>query len=90
MILQRDIEPKGMSKKKKDDLAESVVQIASSFTNFLDKHETSTEKPLKYYAMWANLDKLVSKLDDDTVDDLNVEITALIGAALKKKREAKQ
>lgn len=42
---------------------------------------------LKYFEMWSNFDRLVSKLDEDTVDDLNVDIMNLVGAAIKKKRE---
>lgn len=49
--------------------------------------ENPAKPTLKHMEMWANFDKLVSKLDDDAVDDLNVDIMSLIGAAIKKKRD---
>lgn len=50
--------------------------------------ESATKPAMKYMEMWANFDKVVSKLDEDAVDELNIEITNLIGAALKKKRDS--
>lgn len=70
--------------------------MANSFSSYLQyksvpmqqQIEPASKSPLKYMEMWANFDKLVSKLDENAVDELNIEITNLIGAALKKKRES--
>jgi len=92
-----DQTPPPKEKSKPDQLADSVAAVASSFPAYLShksKEETlptpSVANPfeLKYWQMWSNLDKLVSKLDEDTVDELNVQFTNIIGAALKKKRES--
>lgn len=65
-----------------------MAQVANSLNNFLEKRDQATKEPgLKYQTMWANFDRMVSKLDEDTVEDLNVDIKNLIGAALKKKRD---
>lgn len=47
----------------------------------------SAKPTLKHIEMWTNFDKLVSKLDDEAVDDLNIDIMNLIGAAINKKRD---
>ncbi|XP_055309487.1 uncharacterized protein LOC129573201 [Sitodiplosis mosellana] len=81
--------------KKRDQLAESVSMMANTFSSYFQYKAVPEQQPmespvkptLKYQEMWSNFDKLVSKLDEDTVDDLNIQITNLIGAALKKKRQ---
>lgn len=84
------------SKEKKDKIADSLSEMANSFSSYFQTKsvpmqqpiESPAKPPMKYTEMWANFDKLVSKLDEDAVDELNIEITNLIGAALKKKRES--
>lgn len=66
-----------------------MAEVAQSLSNFLEKRSQAAKEPeLKYQTMWANFDRMLSKLDDDTVEDLNIEITNLIGAAIKRKRQA--
>lgn len=95
-LLIQDHMSTSKSKSKKDQLAESVSMMANSLSSYvqcksvpLTKQDESPAKPkLKYLEMWSNFDRLVGKLDEDDVDDLNIEITNLIGAAIKKKRES--
>lgn len=89
--------PMSKGKVKKDHLSESVSMMANSLSSYLQykalpeqqqPNESPTKPTMKYQEMWSNFDRLVSKLDEDDVDDLNIEITNLIGAALKKKRKS--
>lgn len=51
--------------------------------------ESETSKSaLKHYTMWAHFDSLVSRLNNDEIEDLNFEIMSVIRVALKKKRES--
>lgn len=76
-------------------MAESVSDMAHSFSSYMHSKAISSPKQsesppvpkLKFIEMWSNFDRLVSKLDEDAVDDLNIDITNLIAAAIKKKRE---
>lgn len=69
--------------------------MANSFSSYVQckaipppqQTESSAKPTLKHIEMWTNFDKLVSKLDDEAVDDLNIDIMNLIGAAIKKKRD---
>lgn len=76
------------SKVKKDQLADSVSMMANTFSSYLTyKAEPQATLPkLKYIEMWSNFDRMVSKWDENEVDDLNIDIMNLIGAAIKKKR----
>lgn len=68
--------------KKRDRIAENISSLTTTFSIFLEKREKPNQTPpLKHFAMWANFDSLVSKLNDD------INITNLIGSALKKNRE---
>lgn len=68
--------------------------MANTFSSYMQckavplpqQNETPAVPAMKYKEMWTNFDRLVSKLDEVAVDDLNIEITNLIGAAIKKKR----
>lgn len=41
--------------------------------------QETVQAPLKHYAMWANFDKLISKLNDEEVEDLNIGLVVRIG-----------
>lgn len=74
--------------KKKDRIAENISTLTSKFSNYLEQRDTAKPTPpLKHFSMWANFDSLASKLNDDEIEDLNIDITNLIGTALKKSRE---
>lgn len=95
-ILQDKTE-KRMSKSKSNDvLSESFATMANSFNTYLsDKQpvqsvQTQSQQiaPLKHVEMWTHFDKLVTKLNDEEIEDLNFEISNVIRDALKKKRAA--
>lgn len=74
----------------KEDIAGSFATMANTFSNYLvNKGATTSEhtQPLKYQTMWAHFDKMINKLDDDAIEDLNFDIMKLIGDAIKKQRQ---
>lgn len=77
-------------------LAESMVRVADTFSHYLaDKNIQLENQPpppanhlgLKHYHMWANYDKMIEKLDDNAIQDLNMELMILIGNIVKKNRQ---
>lgn len=46
----------------------------------------STRPPLKHYEMWAHFEKMIEKLGENDVTDLNFEITKVIHDAVKQAR----
>lgn len=82
-----------LSKKKVKDLCLTVL-LAHSVTSFFDKKSNpedveskNTQAPLKHFEMWANYDKMITKLDDDAIVDLNIELMQVIGTAVKNYRK---
>lgn len=65
-----------------DEMAQSISHfLASKSTPFIPNTQ------LKHYEMWANYDKMISKLDDESIEDLNIELMTVIGNAVKAHRQ---
>lgn len=72
-----------------------MTEIMSNY--FEAKTQTQTQQStqealpaqprLQYYEMWANYERMMRILDQDDVVDLNIELTNVIGNAVKRKRE---
>lgn len=67
--------------------------MAQTFSSYLQKKAEpelavpkNTQAPLKHYEMWANYDKMIAKLDEDAVNDLNIDLMQVIGGAVKAYR----
>lgn len=86
--------PKPKSKPKpkpKEVLTESFSNMANSFSSYLTTKSTVAQPvvqpQLKHHTMWAHFDQMISKLDDESVEDLNIDIMKVIGDALKAHRK---
>jgi len=78
---------------KKMDPADKLANSLSSFIE-LKKTGLSTnirpsgdESSLKYLTMFANLDRMWSKLPDEVVEDLNMKVLQMTHAELKQYSE---
>lgn len=65
---------------------ESKVQTQQSTQQASLPAPLPPQPRLKFYEMWANYEKMMHILDEDDVVDLNIELTNVIGAAVKRKR----
>lgn len=75
-------------------MSDSIASLAHSVTSYFDKRSNpevvepkNTQAPLKHFEMWANYDKMIAKLDDDAIVDLNIELMQVIGTAVKNYRK---
>lgn len=75
-----------------NDVSEALTAIT---TYFKSKPSTAAQpqqplqSPLKHFEMWTHFEKLMEKLDEDDISDLNFEFTKVIHAALKEARNRK-
>lgn len=72
-------------KKPKDALEKGAEEIAAGITELVAIRKNATSTPqLEYMSMYVNFDRMLKKLDPNVVEDLNMEITALIYKKLKE------
>lgn len=94
-VLDEALETKSKARAKPNVvLSESVSKMASSFSNYLcnkQPSESQTQRAqqgqLKHHEMWAHFDKLISKLNEEEVEDLNFDLSNVIRATIQKKRD---
>lgn len=88
---QGDVLMTSSKPKQKDVVSQSFATMANSFSSYLATKSTElpSEKTtqLKHYAMWSHFDVMISKFDDDAIEDLNIDIMKLIGDAIKAQRQ---
>ena len=80
------------SNRTKGVLESETKKLVSSITELVElRKETKRSVPipteLKYLSIYANLDRMLSKLPQDVVEDLNVEFINITHAAIKRQRE---
>lgn len=82
------------------DIAEGLLGATNAMTKYLEAKTLSQQSApqasfppqsrLEYYNMWANYETMMRTLDEDDIVDLNIELTNVIGTAVKRKREKQQ
>lgn len=90
---------KSHSSKGNDGLTNAIISITdfitkkpsatSTTTTTQETQPQTTRPPLKHYEMWAHFEKMIEKLDDDDIADLNFEITKVVHDAVKEARNKK-
>lgn len=72
-----------------------MSKIMSNYFEAKTQSQQSTQQALpaqprlQFYEMWANYERMMHTLDEDDIVDLNIELTNVIGNAVKRKREQK-
>lgn len=74
-----------------DDVSEALSAIKTYLTNKTVTPATvaqsvPSQPALKHYEMWAHFEKLMEKLGDEDIADLNFEFTKAIHDAVKQAR----
>lgn len=73
-------------KKKKDVLAESVVNLSTNISNMIStQNRAKDEVPMKYESILRNLDNMFQKMDEEAVFELNVQFVSMAFDKMKKK-----
>lgn len=85
---------------KSKDATERLIGMTNVLSKYLEaKTQLQQSTPsaslasqprLDYYNMWANYETMMRTLDENEIVDLNIELTNVIGAAVKRKREKEQ
>jgi len=73
---------------KKDEVGEKLVASVGELVNMRKTQATTVSADLKFQSMYANLDRMLSKLPDEAVEDLNLEFVRLAHEKLKEFRES--
>jgi len=77
-----------MTSKKSRDCDKETTTIAKSISDLVELRKQSvnnqTTKQLKYECMLANLDRMLSKLPEEVVEDLNMKFTNMAYEEVKK------
>lgn len=73
-------------KKTKNALEEDTDRLVSSIDELVQMKKLSTKEELRYLSIYKNLDRMLVKLPEETVEDLNMEFVKLTYDAIKDQR----
>lgn len=70
-----------------------MSQLAHSFGVLVSNNKKGEEasgpmaqRPLQQFAMWANFDQLISRFNEDEIEDFNIGATNLIATIIQERR----
>lgn len=76
--------------KKSDMLTESAVSMTAAITDLVKMRRLAKQSEevseLKHYTMLKNVDRMLSKLPDDVVEDLGMQFMDLTYKAIKNQK----
>lgn len=77
-----------MGRRKNVRLEQSAEDISNQISSLVDLQKKNNEPPtIKYYAMLLNLDRMLQKLPENIVEDLNMKFTQLTFDEIKRREE---